>query len=188
MSIEFELFDQAKRRARRRGFFGGIILVLVVLAVLLFANMISDLKRGDPHIARVKVAGQIHDDKELQSEIDASLLDDTATLDQSLNEEADFSVNEIVDGTIVRIEEDFVVVDVKFKSEGLCEKSNKIGIFSEFFFRVRVHDCSPDRKKKTECDNNIQKKKLNVYFRKKKDILKIRRRRNGYNYHDVSKR
>ena len=50
MSIEFELFDQAKRRARRRGFFGGVILVLVVLAVLLLANTISDLKRNDPHI------------------------------------------------------------------------------------------------------------------------------------------
>ena len=62
--------------------------------------------------------GSLDDDKELQSEIDALLLDDTATLDQSLNEEADFSVNEIVDGTIVRIEDDFVVVDVKFKSEG----------------------------------------------------------------------
>ena len=58
------------------------------------------------------------EDAELQSEIEALLSDDTATLDQSLNEEADFSVNEIVDGTIVRIEEDFVVVDVKFKSEG----------------------------------------------------------------------
>ena len=62
--------------------------------------------------------GSLDDDKELQSEIDALLLDDTATLDQSLNEEADFSVNEIVDGTIFRIEDDFVVVDVKFKSEG----------------------------------------------------------------------
>ena len=62
--------------------------------------------------------GSLDDDKELQSEIDALLFDDTATLDQSLNEEADFSLNEIVDGTIVRIEDDFVVVDVKFKSEG----------------------------------------------------------------------
>ena len=67
MSIEFELFDQAKRRARRRGFFAGVILVLVVIAVLLLANTVSDLKRGDPHIARVKVAGQIHDDNGLQN-------------------------------------------------------------------------------------------------------------------------
>ena len=67
MSIEFELFDQAKRRARRRGFFGGVILVLVVIAVLLVVSNLSDLKRGDPHIARVKVAGQIDDDKELQN-------------------------------------------------------------------------------------------------------------------------
>ena len=67
MSIEFELFDQAKRRARRRGFFGGVILVLVVVTVLLLANTVSDLKRGDPHIARVKVTGQIHDDNGLQN-------------------------------------------------------------------------------------------------------------------------
>ena len=62
--------------------------------------------------------GSLDNDVELQNELEALLLDDTATLDQSLNEEANFSVNEIVDGTIVRIEEDFVVVDVKFKSEG----------------------------------------------------------------------
>ena len=66
MSIEFELFDQAKRRARRRGFLGGVILVLFVVAVLLLANTVSDLKRSDPHIARVKVVGQIHDSHDLQ--------------------------------------------------------------------------------------------------------------------------
>ena len=67
MSIEFELFDQAKRRARRRGFFGGVILVLVVIAVLLVVSNLSDLKRGDPHIARVKVVGQINDDRDFQN-------------------------------------------------------------------------------------------------------------------------
>ena len=67
--------------------------------------------------------GSLDDDKALQSEIEALLSDGNATLDQSLNEEADFSVNEIVDGTIVRIEEDFVVVDVKFKSENHFSRS-----------------------------------------------------------------
>ncbi len=67
MSVEFELFDQAKRRARRRGFFGGVILVLGLLVVLLLANTLFDLKRGDPHIARVKVKGQIHDDDQFNN-------------------------------------------------------------------------------------------------------------------------
>ena len=76
MSIEFELFDQAKRRARRRGFFVGVIVVLIVVAVLFFANTVSDLKRGDPHIARVKVAGTIHDDNDLQNLLSRLKLND----------------------------------------------------------------------------------------------------------------
>ena len=67
MSIEFELFDQAKRRARRRGFWGGVILVLGFLVVLLLANTVLDLEKGDPHIARVKVKGQINDDNKLDN-------------------------------------------------------------------------------------------------------------------------
>ena len=61
MSIEFDLFDQAKRRARRRGFFYGIILVFVLLSVIFSAIILWDIKRSYPHIARVKVNGQIYD-------------------------------------------------------------------------------------------------------------------------------
>ena len=61
MSIEFELFDQAKRRARRRVFFWGMILVLSVLTGLFLATTVLDLNKGNPHIARVKVIGQIYD-------------------------------------------------------------------------------------------------------------------------------
>ena len=61
MSIEFELFDQAKRRARRRGFFWGIIFVLSLLIALFLTSALMNLKKRDPHIARVKVIGQIYD-------------------------------------------------------------------------------------------------------------------------------
>ena len=43
-------------------------------------------------------------------------------LDPDLGEAADFGINQIVDGKIVEVTEDFVVVDVGFKSEGAIDR------------------------------------------------------------------
>ncbi len=44
-------------------------------------------------------------------------------LDPDLGEAQDFGINQIVDGKIVEVTEDFVVVDVGFKSEGAIDRS-----------------------------------------------------------------
>ena len=43
-------------------------------------------------------------------------------LDPDMGEAADFGINQIVDGKIVEVTEDFVVVDVGFKSEGAIDR------------------------------------------------------------------
>jgi protease-4 len=62
MSIEFELFDQAKKRARRRGFLLGILVVIVLLTTFTYASTFWEPKRSSPHIARIKISGPIFDD------------------------------------------------------------------------------------------------------------------------------
>ncbi len=46
----------------------------------------------------------------------------TTWLDPDLGEAQDFGINQIVDGKIVEVTEDFVVVDVGFKSEGAIDR------------------------------------------------------------------
>ena len=65
MSIEAEVFDQAKKRARRRGFFLAIALVLIFLVILLTLNSFIEYEKKSSHIARIKIDGPIIDDIKL---------------------------------------------------------------------------------------------------------------------------
>ena len=62
MSIEAEVFEQAKKRARRRGFLFALFLVFLVLVSLIAINGLSDFEKNNPHIARIKINGPIFDD------------------------------------------------------------------------------------------------------------------------------
>ena len=62
MSIEAEVFEQAKKRARRKGFLFALILVFLVLLTLITINSFLELERRGPHIARIKIDGPISDD------------------------------------------------------------------------------------------------------------------------------
>ena len=59
MSIEAEVFEQAKKRARRRGFLFALLLVFLVLVTLITINSFLELERRSPHIARIKIDGPI---------------------------------------------------------------------------------------------------------------------------------
>lgn len=67
MSLETEVFEQAKRRARRRGFLFAIILVLTLFLILLTLNRFMDYEKKVPHIARIKIDGPIYDDMKFNS-------------------------------------------------------------------------------------------------------------------------
>ncbi len=62
MSIEAEVFEQAKKRARRNGFLFALLLVFLVLFTLVTLNSYLDFERKSAHIARVKIEGPILDD------------------------------------------------------------------------------------------------------------------------------
>ena len=62
MSIEAEVFEQAKKRARRRGFLFALLLVFLVLVTLITINSFLELERRSPHIARIKIDGPISND------------------------------------------------------------------------------------------------------------------------------
>ena len=65
MSLEAEVFEQAKKRARRRGFFLAIALVLIFLFIMLTLNSFIEYEKNGSHIARIKIDGPIIDDIEL---------------------------------------------------------------------------------------------------------------------------
>ncbi|MFP6753365.1 MAG: S1 RNA-binding domain-containing protein, partial [Pirellulaceae bacterium] len=58
------------------------------------------------------------EDDTLAQELEALFEGGVNPLDDRLETEADFTVNNVVDGTIIRVDDEFVVVDVGFKSEG----------------------------------------------------------------------
>ena len=62
MSIEAEVFELAKKRARRKGFFFALFLIFLVLVSMITLNSFLELDRKSPHIARIKVDGPIFDD------------------------------------------------------------------------------------------------------------------------------
>ena len=62
MSIEAEVFEQAKKRARRKGFLFALLLVFLVFLTLIIINSFLELERRGPHIARIKIDGPISDD------------------------------------------------------------------------------------------------------------------------------
>ena len=62
MSIEAEVFEQAKKRAKRKGFLSALLLVFLVLVTLITLNSFLDFERRSPHIARIKIDGPIFDD------------------------------------------------------------------------------------------------------------------------------
>ena len=62
MSIEAEVLEQAKKRARRKGFLFALLLVFLVLVSLITLNSFLELDRKSPHIARIKIDGPISDD------------------------------------------------------------------------------------------------------------------------------
>lgn len=62
MSIEAEVFEQAKKRARRKGFLFALFLIFLVFAILTTLNGFFDFERKSPHIARIKIHGPIFDD------------------------------------------------------------------------------------------------------------------------------
>ena len=62
MSLEAEVFEQAKKRAGRRGFLFAVILALIILVILLTLNRFVEYDKNSPHIARIKIDGPIFDD------------------------------------------------------------------------------------------------------------------------------
>ena len=62
MSIEAEVFEQAKKRARRKGFLFAFFLIALVLITLTILNELFDYEKKSPHIARIKIEGPIFDD------------------------------------------------------------------------------------------------------------------------------
>ncbi len=62
MSIEAEVFEQAKKRARRRGFLFALLLVFIVLSTMVTLNSFYEFEKKNPHIARIKIDGPIFDD------------------------------------------------------------------------------------------------------------------------------
>ena len=46
-----------------------------------------------------------------------------SSFDLALEQEADFEVNNIVDGKIVSLDDEYVVIDVGFKSEGSISRN-----------------------------------------------------------------
>ena len=62
MSIEAEVFEQAKKRARRKGFLFALLLVFLVFLTLIIINSFLELERRGPHIARIKIDGPISEE------------------------------------------------------------------------------------------------------------------------------
>jgi small subunit ribosomal protein S1 len=58
------------------------------------------------------------EDEELTKELEGLFSGQEDVLDVSLENEADYTVNNVVEGRIIRVEDDMVLVDVGFKSEG----------------------------------------------------------------------
>ncbi|MFP6604548.1 MAG: 30S ribosomal protein S1, partial [Pirellulaceae bacterium] len=58
------------------------------------------------------------EDDELTKELEGLFSGQDDVLDVSLENEADYTVNNVVEGHIIRVEDDMVLVDVGFKSEG----------------------------------------------------------------------
>ncbi len=61
----------------------------------------------------------LENDDALAAEIEAAMVDDLATGLATIEAEGIVELNNIVDGRVVRVSDDFVVVDVGYKSEGL---------------------------------------------------------------------
>ncbi len=67
MSIEAEVFEQAKKRARRKGFiFASFLFSLIIISLITF-NSFLEFEKKSPHIARVKIDGPVFDDFSLNS-------------------------------------------------------------------------------------------------------------------------
>ena len=62
MSIEAEVFEQAKKRARRKGFLFALLLVFSIFVTIITLNSFLEFERKSPHIARIKIDGPIFDD------------------------------------------------------------------------------------------------------------------------------
>ena len=62
MSIEAEVFEQAKKRARRKGFLFALLLIALGLITLITLSSVFDYDKKSPHIARIKIDGPIFDD------------------------------------------------------------------------------------------------------------------------------
>ena len=65
MSIEAEVFEQAKKRARRKGFLFALLLIALALITLITLSSVFDYDKKSPHIARIKIDGPIFDDFDL---------------------------------------------------------------------------------------------------------------------------
>lgn len=57
-------------------------------------------------------------DQELEQEFESLMGGDTDTIVEEIETQPGFDINQIVEGKVVRVEDDFVLVDVGFKSEG----------------------------------------------------------------------
>ena len=65
MSIEAEVFEQAKKRARRKGFLFALLLIALALITMITLGIVFDYDKKSPHIARIKIDGPIFDDFDL---------------------------------------------------------------------------------------------------------------------------
>jgi len=62
MSIEAEVFEQAKKRARRKGFLFALLLIALGFIMLITLSRFFEYDKKSPHIARIKIDGPIFDD------------------------------------------------------------------------------------------------------------------------------
>ena len=65
----------------------------------------------------------LDEDQELEQEFASAMGGQTETVVEEIETQPGFEVNQIVEGKIVRVEDDFVLVDVGFKSEGAISLS-----------------------------------------------------------------
>ena len=62
MSIEAEVFEQAKKRSRRNGFLFAFFLVILGLVIFIILASSFEYEKKSPHLARIKIEGPIYDD------------------------------------------------------------------------------------------------------------------------------
>jgi protease IV len=65
-ALERDLYEERRRRWRRRGFWRGFLLVLVLALVVFFGSILDFVRQSSRQVARVEVSGVITEDVKLE--------------------------------------------------------------------------------------------------------------------------